>query len=67
MWNTCAHMCYAGSMADDAVSVRELKANLSDYLRRVRDGEVIYVARHGWVCAELRAVETTKDTEPCRR
>lgn len=38
-----------------AVGVRELKANLSRYLREVRGGEVVLVTDRGTVVAELRA------------
>jgi antitoxin (DNA-binding transcriptional repressor) of toxin-antitoxin stability system len=43
--------------------VRELKARLSEYLRRVRDGETVLVTDHGVVVAELgppRRPETPK-------
>jgi len=36
-----------------AVGVRELKARLSEYLRRVRDGETVLVTDRGVVVAEL--------------
>lgn len=36
-----------------AVGVRELKAKLSEYLRRVREGEVVLVTDRGQVVAEL--------------
>ncbi len=49
---------------DDVVSVRELKANLADYLRRVRDGEVIHISRHGWPCADLGPVDVSKKVDP---
>ena len=38
-----------------AVGIRELKAKLSEYLRRVRHGEVVLVSDRGRVVAELRA------------
>jgi len=38
-----------------AVGIRELKAKLSDFVRKVRDGEVILVTDRGRVVAELRA------------
>ncbi len=38
-----------------AVGVRELKANLSRYLREVERGEVVLVTDRGRVVAELRA------------
>lgn len=37
-----------------AVGIRELKARLSEYIRRVRAGEVILVTDRGRVVAELR-------------
>lgn len=37
-----------------AVGIRELKAKLSEYVRRVRDGEVVLVTDRGRVVAELR-------------
>jgi antitoxin (DNA-binding transcriptional repressor) of toxin-antitoxin stability system len=37
-----------------AVSVRQLKNRLSEYLRLVRNGEEILVTDHGEVVAELR-------------
>lgn len=36
-----------------AVSVRELKTHLSEYLRRVRRGESVEVTSHGEVIARL--------------
>jgi prevent-host-death family protein len=47
------HRVYAAAMVDDAVSVKELRANLSEYLRRVRDGRVVHIGRHGWPCARI--------------
>ena len=41
-----------------AVGVRELKARLSEYVRRARDGEVVLVTDRGRVVAELRAHAT---------
>ncbi len=38
-----------------AVGVRELKNRLSEYLRRVRNGEEILVTDRGEVIAELRS------------
>jgi antitoxin (DNA-binding transcriptional repressor) of toxin-antitoxin stability system len=38
-----------------AVGVRDLKANLSRYLREVRAGEILLVTDRGQVVAELRA------------
>ena len=37
-----------------SVGIRELKARLSSYVRRVRRGEVIHVTDRGEVVAELR-------------
>ncbi|MBI3930172.1 MAG: type II toxin-antitoxin system prevent-host-death family antitoxin [Armatimonadetes bacterium] len=36
------------------VGVRELKNRLSEYLRRVAEGEVLLITDHGRVVAELR-------------
>jgi prevent-host-death family protein len=38
-----------------AVGLRELKAKLSEYVRRARDGEVVLVTDRGEVVAELRS------------
>lgn len=38
-----------------AVGLRELKAKLGQYVRRARDGEVVFVTERGKVIAELRA------------
>jgi len=38
-----------------AVGIRELKAKLSEYLRKVRSGEIVLVSDRGHVVAELRA------------
>lgn len=43
---------YCGSM--ETVGIRQLKNNLSAYLRRVGAGEVIQVTDHGRVVAEIR-------------
>lgn len=40
------------------VSVRELRANLADYLRRAHEGEAIVVTRAGRLDAQLGPVET---------
>jgi antitoxin (DNA-binding transcriptional repressor) of toxin-antitoxin stability system len=37
------------------IGIRELKDRLSEYLRQVRDGEVVEVTDRGTVVAELRA------------
>ncbi len=46
-----------------AVGVRELKANLSRYLREVERGEVVLVTDRGRVVAELRAAPETAEAE----
>ena len=38
-----------------AIGIRELKAQLSRYLREVAEGEVVFVTDRGRVVAELRA------------
>lgn len=40
------------------VGIRELKNRLSEYIRQVREGEVIVVTDRGEVVAELRSPET---------
>jgi len=40
------------------VGIRELKNRLSEYIRQVREGEVIMVTDRGEAVAELRAPET---------
>jgi antitoxin (DNA-binding transcriptional repressor) of toxin-antitoxin stability system len=37
------------------VGIRELKARLSAFIRRVRTGDIVYVTDHGRIVAELRA------------
>jgi hypothetical protein len=37
-----------------AVGIRELKSRLSEYLRRVQDGETILITDRGRVVAEIR-------------
>ena len=39
------------------VGIRELKARLSAYVRKVRDGQTVYVTDRGEVVAELRPSE----------
>ena len=34
-------------MTDKKAGIRELKTNLSEYLRRVEDGEIITITKHG--------------------
>ncbi len=46
-----------------AVGVRDLKANLSRYLREVERGEVVLVTDRGRVVAELRAAAETARPE----
>jgi antitoxin (DNA-binding transcriptional repressor) of toxin-antitoxin stability system len=46
-----------------AVGVRDLKANLSRYLREVERGEVVLVTDRGRVVAELRAAPQTPEVE----
>jgi antitoxin (DNA-binding transcriptional repressor) of toxin-antitoxin stability system len=46
-----------------AIGVRELKANLSRYLREVRAGEVLLVTDRGHVVAEIRAPGVTQPVE----
>ena len=43
-----------------SVGIRELKARLSSYVRRVRQGEVIQVTDRGEVVAELRPPSSAK-------
>ena len=48
-------MCYmAEHDHPDRVGVRELRQNLSVYLRRVKDGETLEVTERGLPVAELR-------------
>ncbi len=46
-----------------AIGVRDLKANLSRYLREVERGEVVLVTDRGRVVAELRAASGTARPE----
>jgi antitoxin (DNA-binding transcriptional repressor) of toxin-antitoxin stability system len=46
------------------VGIRELKAKLSEHLRRVRKGEVVLVTDRGRVIAELRASRGHPDLPP---
>jgi len=43
-------------------TVRELKARLSAYLRRVEAGETVTITRHGKPVGRLVPVETTLET-----
>jgi prevent-host-death family protein len=45
------------------VGTKDLKNNLSHYLRRVREGEVVRVTDRGKVVAELRPVDATEGEE----
>lgn len=45
------------------VGLRELKDRLSEYVRLVRDGEIVEVTDRGSVVAELRAPSTVSDLE----
>src|SRR3954451_14890518 len=45
------------------VGIRELKNHLSEYIRQVREGEVIMVTDRGEVVAELRASSSEGDLE----
>ncbi len=42
------------------VGVRNLKNSLSHYLRLVKAGEVVYVAEHSRIVAELRPARPTR-------
>jgi prevent-host-death family protein len=37
-----------------SVGIRELKARLSAYIRKAREGQTVYVTDHGRIVAELR-------------
>ena len=41
------------------VGIRELKARLSAYVRKVRDGQTVYVTDRGEVVAELRPPQSS--------
>jgi antitoxin (DNA-binding transcriptional repressor) of toxin-antitoxin stability system len=47
-----------------AVGVRELKARLSHWLRKVREGEVVLVTDRGEVVAEIRPGKPPADVPP---
>ncbi len=51
----CATMCYMSDHDEQRtrVGVRELRQNLSVYLRRVKAGETLEVTEHGQVVARL--------------
>jgi antitoxin (DNA-binding transcriptional repressor) of toxin-antitoxin stability system len=48
------------------IGTKDLKNNLSHYLRRVREGEVVRVTDRGKVIAELRAVPPSEGDEQQR-
>ncbi len=50
-----------------AVGIRDLKARLSEYLRRVRSGELVLVTDRGEVVAELRRPSSVSDDFPYPR
>ena len=55
-------MCYMTSVTGvDDVGVRELRQNLSVYLRRIAQGETLRVTDHGRPVALLSPIETTGD------
>ena len=45
------------------VGIRELKDHLSEYIRHVREGEVVVVTDRGEVVAELRAPSVDSELE----
>lgn len=53
-------MCYM-AVRRPTVGVRELRQNLSVYLRRVKSGTTLTVTEHGHVVAILRPAPTTDD------
>ncbi len=58
-----AQSSYRGYHWGMKVGTKELKNRLSHYLRRVREGEIVYVADRGRTVAELRRVEPSRDRE----
>lgn len=46
-------MCYVTTHMSESVGVRELRQNLSKYLERVKDGEVLVVTERGRQVARL--------------
>lgn len=52
-----------------AVGIREMKNRLSEYIRRVRDGEVILVTDRGRVVAQLTkpGIDVTAPDDPIAR
>ncbi len=47
----------------ETLGIKELRDNLSGILRRVEEGEIIQVQRHGKGIAELRPVQNSKTQE----
>jgi prevent-host-death family protein len=45
------------------VAIKELKNRLSEYLRRVRAGETVYVTDRGRIIAELRPTKPVRSTD----
>ena len=55
-------MCYMTTVTGvDDVGVRELRQNLSVYLRRIAQGETLRVTEHGRPVALLSPIHTTGD------
>ena len=55
-------MCYMTKVTGvDDVGVRELRQNLSVYLRRIAQGETLRVTEHGRPVALLSPIHTTGD------
>jgi prevent-host-death family protein len=48
----------------ETVGIRELRNRLSEYVRRVRDGETILVTSHGEPVAELRSPSSNPEGVP---
>jgi len=46
-------------MKDKKAGIRELKTNLSEYLRRVEDGEIITITKHGKTIGRIVPENTT--------
>jgi prevent-host-death family protein len=49
------------------VQITELRARLSDYIERVRQGEEIVVVQHGFPVARLSGIDTTPVIERLTR
>ena len=56
----CATLCYMPPERLDRVGVRELRQNLSVYLRRVKEGEALEVTEHGRTVARLVPARQTE-------